>query len=290
MRAFLVSLKMLSTVIALAIVNQVLAADSPIGVRATLPSGFQSNVVLTIENYSHSPRAVLVKLFNGQAEGKQVSEVAANVPAKSSVKVEAEPFGGEKFANQITWRYFEDYGKFVTGPVSNEFQLPFPKGVNVMVCQSSDGPITTHQKRLNAIDFCAKEKTPIVAAQGGVVIEVVDTFTEGGKNPSLIAKDNKVVIMHDDGLLTFYGHIFTNSAKVKIGDRVEKGQSIAQVGNVGYSDGSHLHFEVMEVVPKLSPTNQLIAPISPNFVTPDGRPIKIVYKGVYNEAGRVGKK
>lgn len=267
------------------------AAESPIAIRAKLPTGFQSNVILTVENHSQSPRAVLVKLFNGQGDGQQVSEVAVDVPANSSVNVDAEPFKGERFANQITWRYFYEYGKFVTGkPVNANIQLPFPQSVIVQVCQSSDGPITTHQKELNAIDFCAKERTPIAAAQSGTVIEVVDSYTEGGKNPKLAEKDNKILVMQDDGFQAYYGHIFANSALVKIGEKVAKGQVIAQVGNVGYSDGAHLHFSLREILPKLSPLNQLAYSIQPDFVTPDGKPIRIAYKRFYNVNGQVTKK
>lgn len=264
-------------------------AASSIDISAKLPTGFQSNATLTISNRSQSPRAVLVKVFNGGSEIDQVSEVTVNVPAQASVSVEAEPIKGAKFANQINWRYYEVYGKFVTGKVDNDFQLPFPPSVNVQVCQSADGPITTHQDRPNALDFCAKERTPITAAQSGTVIEAIDTYTEGGKNPSLKNKDNKIVVMHDDGLQTYYGHIFTNSAQVKIGDKVEKGQVLARVGNVGYSDGPHLHFEVREVVPRLTQYNQLFDSVQPNFVTPSGKPIRIQYKRVYNVNGQVGK-
>lgn len=51
-----------------------------------------------------------------------------------------------------------------------------------------------------------------------------------------------VVVRHDNGLETLYGHL--HRLKVKPGERVEPGQLIGLGGSSGHSTGSHLHFEV----------------------------------------------
>ncbi|MFR9802520.1 M23 family metallopeptidase [Pseudonocardia sp. RS010] len=51
-----------------------------------------------------------------------------------------------------------------------------------------------------------------------------------------------VRVQHADGTITTYGHI--NRSLVSVGERVEAGQQIAEVGNRGQSTGPHLHVEV----------------------------------------------
>lgn len=52
---------------------------------------------------------------------------------------------------------------------------------------------------------------------------------------------NYVVIRHNNGLETIYGHLSKHLCKV--GDIVKAGQPIGLGGNTGRSTGSHLHFE-----------------------------------------------
>lgn len=55
---------------------------------------------------------------------------------------------------------------------------------------------------------------------------------------------NYVKLRHDDGYYTMYAHIAYNTVKVKVGERVKRGQVLGYMGNTGYSFGGHLHFEV----------------------------------------------
>jgi hypothetical protein len=55
---------------------------------------------------------------------------------------------------------------------------------------------------------------------------------------------NLVVIKHADGEYSLFAHFKQNSIRVKIGDKVAKGQLIGLCGNSGNSSEAHLHFQV----------------------------------------------
>lgn len=89
------------------------------------------------------------------------------------------------------------------------------------------------------IDVIDRIGTPVIAAAGG---QVAESYFEP-------AYGNRVTIDHgpdSNGLrtITVYKHL--NSRSVSSGDRVERGQQIATLGNTGALAGGlpHLHFEV----------------------------------------------
>ncbi|UQD56733.1 M23 family metallopeptidase [Flavobacterium sp. K5-23] len=55
---------------------------------------------------------------------------------------------------------------------------------------------------------------------------------------------NYIIIDIGNNLYAVYGHLIPNSLKVKIGDKVKKGQLIGLLGNSGNSDCPHLHFHL----------------------------------------------
>ncbi|MDQ3461995.1 MAG: peptidoglycan DD-metalloendopeptidase family protein [Actinomycetota bacterium] len=86
--------------------------------------------------------------------------------------------------------------------------------------------------RLHAgIDIAASTGTPIYAAQAGTVIFAGVQSGYG----------NVVIISHDGGLSTLYGH--QSRVAASNGQAVSQGDNIGFVGNTGRSTGPHLHFE-----------------------------------------------
>jgi murein DD-endopeptidase MepM/ murein hydrolase activator NlpD len=95
-------------------------------------------------------------------------------------------------------------------------------------------PITKKKHTHSGIDIGAPSGTTIEAAASGTVI-LAQWY--GGYG-------NCIIIEHKEGFRTLYGHIRSGGIKVKVGDEVEKGQKIAEVGSTGNSTGNHLHFGV----------------------------------------------
>ncbi|MGJ8759840.1 MAG: M23 family metallopeptidase [Polaribacter sp.] len=124
------------------------------------------------------------------------------------------------------------------------YNLPFKQGKKFKVSQGYNGTIT-HQKK-NALDFLMPIGTEIYAVREGVVIKVVDHNTKTCVTKGCLEYNNFILIYHSDGTFSDYAHINTNSATVKPGDKVAKGQLIAKSGNIGWSTGPHLHFEVFK--------------------------------------------
>jgi lipoprotein NlpD len=84
----------------------------------------------------------------------------------------------------------------------------------------------------SGIDIAAPIGTPIHAADSGTVIFAGQLHGYG----------NTVIIRHDDDYVTVYGHNRENL--VHEGDRVSRGQTIAELGSSGRATGANLHFEV----------------------------------------------
>lgn len=82
------------------------------------------------------------------------------------------------------------------------------------------------------LDIAAPKGTPIKAADAGIVISAGN----GGSYGKLIK------ISHGKGVVTWYGHC--NTINVKIGQKVDKGETIGTVGITGDATGFHLHFEI----------------------------------------------
>ena len=54
---------------------------------------------------------------------------------------------------------------------------------------------------------------------------------------------NYVVIDHNNGFQTYYGHLNKRS-ELKVGDTILKGEVIGQIGMTGLATGPHVHFEI----------------------------------------------
>ena len=81
-------------------------------------------------------------------------------------------------------------------------------------------------------DWAGATGTPIHATADGVVVHA---GRQGGYG-------NLIKIRHEFGFETRYAHL--SRIRVKVGQRVSRGERIGDMGNTGRSTGTHLHYEV----------------------------------------------
>lgn len=93
-------------------------------------------------------------------------------------------------------------------------------------------PFSGKQERHKGLDFAGKQGGDVVAVASGVVTWAGNRYGYG----------RLVEINHGSGYTTRYGH--GQKILVKIGQKVKKGDVIAEIGSSGRSTGPHVHFEV----------------------------------------------
>jgi len=93
-------------------------------------------------------------------------------------------------------------------------------------------PFTGHKQFHEGLDIANRYGTSVIAPANGLI---VFAGRRGGFG-------KLVIIGHGHGITTRYGHL--SKIFVKVGQRVKRGERIAEIGNTGRSTGPHLHYEV----------------------------------------------
>lgn len=102
------------------------------------------------------------------------------------------------------------------------------------------------------IDISEKEinGASVIAAETGTVVSVSTEYNPGK------GYGKYILLKHDGNITTMYAHL--DNVLVKVGDSVEKGQVIGNVGATGFANEPHLHFEVREGTETASPIEYLM--------------------------------
>ncbi len=122
-----------------------------------------------------------------------------------------------------------------------KYSLPVPK----KMVDIRPAPFhKTHSSMRHCVDFALPIGTPIRAVADGIVIEKKSRFSKAYTNPSYKyrARTNYITIRHNDGWSSYYVHLKWRSVRVKIGQKVRRGQIIALSGDTGFTTYPHLHF------------------------------------------------
>jgi murein DD-endopeptidase MepM/ murein hydrolase activator NlpD len=160
--------------------------------------------------------------------------------ASKAGKVLAAEFVNNGKSNQAVWfesqdgsirGYFTPDGKsvkkaFMRAPLD---YLRVSSGFNPRRVHPVSGRVRAHK----GIDYAAPVGTPIRAAGDGTVQFV---GAKGGYGKT-------VVLQHNKGVTTLYGHMSRFGAGLRSGRQVKQGDVIGYVGMTGVTTGPHLHYE-----------------------------------------------
>lgn len=166
----------------------------------------------------------------GPAKKADSGEVAGYTPPKKTEKVAEKSIEDADVDTAAAAPDSTGIGK-MRWPVKGRVVSSYGKGSG----RSNDG-----------IDIAVPEGTPVKAAENGVVIYAGDGLKDFG---------NTVLVRHENGLVTVYGH--ADKLMVKRGEKVKRGQEIATSGMTGTTDSPKLHFEVRKESAPVDPSGYL---------------------------------
>jgi len=93
-------------------------------------------------------------------------------------------------------------------------------------------PFTGLTQMHEGIDISNQVGTPIIAPADGIISDIGNDLGLG----------KVFVISHGFGMITRYAHL--NKVLVRVGQKVKRGEKIAEIGTSGRTTGPHLHYEV----------------------------------------------
>jgi murein DD-endopeptidase MepM/ murein hydrolase activator NlpD len=140
----------------------------------------------------------------------------------------------QNWTSQLSWLHALPTGI----PMAKDYRVTSGFGIR-------NDPFTGQLAMHEGLDFVAEHGSPIVATAAG-------TVTRSGWDS---AYGNVIEVSHIEGFTTRYAHL--SKRLVEVGQKVQRGETIAQLGNTGRSTGPHLHYEVMRNDRILNPTQML---------------------------------
>ena len=104
------------------------------------------------------------------------------------------------------------------------------------------------------------EGVAVLAAKCGTVTALHDGEPDRNTEHNNL-QWNYVEITHPDGGQTVYGHLRRDSIIVEVGQQIDGGVKIGEVGSSGNSTGPHLHFELIDA------NNQMLDPYAEGYLS-----------------------
>ncbi len=213
-------------------------------VRQTLANKIRSMHTLFAQIDTSAVRKKFTKIDN------ELSTINGFLKARGIKTTVKGPEGGEADSDIISTEeisdFYADYLNRISYNISyTPLGMPFEGAITSRFGTREnpfDGSGTETHKGL---DIRAPFGAPVRAMAIG---EVIYAGPRGGFG-------NCIMLKHGNGFETLYGHL--SKIVVHVGDKIEIGQQIGNVGSTGRSTGPHLHYEVHQNGQKINPESFL---------------------------------
>jgi murein DD-endopeptidase MepM/ murein hydrolase activator NlpD len=238
-----------------------------------------AGVALIAQNTYFAPIQIAFRL-------KPIENVSADTPRQGLTVVpprsESELVMVGKAVEQVELRFDSEF-QYLPGEPGVEhrpeqpYRLPYALSTEVRVSQAFPD-MATHvdPASQHAVDFVMPIGTDVFAARDGIVIEVASDYFESGTNLAVDGpRANVVRVLHDDGTMALYVHLNWNTIRVVPGQRVRRGEYLADSGNTGFSTGPHLHFVVQRN------RGGALESLPLQFAGPNGEPVTVASGSSY---------
>lgn len=252
-------------------------ASTPVEVKPLPVSELPAKVSIRNRGATDAPVLVVINDYYGPIEAEISGEGIENMEARPPLPVRVvTPARSEMLVATLRptsrrWRYGYQVRAVLGDPSATHqpdrpYKPPFTSGQRFAVGQAFDGVFShQHPQSRYAVDISLPLGTPVRAAREGIIMEFAADFLDGGPDQKYREKANAVRMLHADGTMAVYAHLQADSVRVRPGQRVERGDWLANSGNTGYSTGPHLHFAVQR-----NAGMELVS-VPFEFAGPDGR-------------------
>ena len=201
--------------------------------------------IFIIKNTSYVPIEVMISL-------DELTNISSDAPNTVSLFPRSQKYGFKVciVEDSMPWNYkysFKDEIGFSSNIHTGDgkYFLPFSANESYTVVQGEMGTFSHFGEFLYSIDFDNQEGTEIAAMRNGLVAFIKQDSNEGGNDLAFIDKANFIWILQNDGSIAKYVHLKQNGVLVSLGDSIRAGDIIGLSGNTGYTQGPHLHVQVL---------------------------------------------
>lgn len=188
-----------------------------------------------------------IESLNKSAAKEAIDTIDTSNPAMKLIIYEDKTWDwwkdGSVVAQQAQFK--EHWDNFSANPYKVEYSS-LPDKVNIWLVDSTGAyhyPIASETRISSRFGYRHGRWHRGIDLRSPIGTDVYATFSGKVRISKYIrGYGNLVVIRHDNGIETFYGHL--SKSLVQQDEWVEAGQVIARSGNTGRSSGPHLHYEV----------------------------------------------